>query len=97
MINDAYNANPASMRAALDLLSTSGQRRQRVAILGTMRELGTHAPRLHDEIARYALATPIDIVAGVGEMGEALRAAVGAANGGARVVTAPDVEELLCV
>jgi UDP-N-acetylmuramoyl-tripeptide--D-alanyl-D-alanine ligase len=59
-----------------------------------MRELGPHAPRLHDEIARYALAAPIDIVAGVGEMGDALRAAVGQTNGGTRVVIAPDVEEL---
>ena len=94
MINDAYNANPASMRAALDLLSKADSSRQRVAILGTMRELGTHAPRLHDEIARYALATPIDIVAGVGEMGDALRSAAGTVNGGKRVVTAPDIEEL---
>jgi UDP-N-acetylmuramoyl-tripeptide--D-alanyl-D-alanine ligase len=94
MINDAYNANPASMRAALDLLSRSDRTRQRVAILGTMRELGPHAPRLHDEIARYALAAPIDIVAGVGEMGDALRAAAGQTNGDTRVVIAPDVEEL---
>ncbi len=94
LINDAYNANPASMRAALDLLAGAGAGRQRVAVLGTMRELGAHAPRLHDEVARYALARSIDVVAGVGEMGDALRAA---SPDDARVVTAPDVNELWTV
>ncbi len=45
LINDAYNANPASVRAALDLLAGLGGGRQRVAVLGTMRELGPHADR----------------------------------------------------
>jgi UDP-N-acetylmuramoyl-tripeptide--D-alanyl-D-alanine ligase len=94
LINDAYNANPASMRAALDLLAGVGAGRQRVAILGTMRELGAHAPRLHDEVARYALARSIDVVAGVGEMGDALRIA---GEGDARVLAAPDVNELWTV
>ena len=52
LINDAYNANPASMRAALELLAQAGAGRQRVAVLGTMLELGAHAARLHDEVAR---------------------------------------------
>jgi UDP-N-acetylmuramoyl-tripeptide--D-alanyl-D-alanine ligase len=91
LINDAYNASPASMRAALDVLAASGSGRQRVAILGTMRELGTHAARLHDEIARAVIASPVEIVAGIGEIGEALRA-LGA--GDSRIVTARDVEDL---
>lgn len=91
LINDAYNANPPSMRAALDLLAAMDGGRQRVAVLGTMRELGAHAARCHDELARYALGTSADIVAGVGEMADALRAH---ASGDARVVTAPDVDEL---
>jgi UDP-N-acetylmuramoyl-tripeptide--D-alanyl-D-alanine ligase len=91
LINDAYNASPASMRAALDLLAELDGARQRVAVLGTMRELGTHAARLHDEIARHALAAPVDVIAAIGEMGDALRAA-GAAD--PRVVTAPDIESL---
>ncbi|MEJ7808858.1 MAG: UDP-N-acetylmuramoyl-tripeptide--D-alanyl-D-alanine ligase [Gemmatimonadaceae bacterium] len=89
LINDAYNANPPSMRAALDLLASSGAGRQRVAILGTMRELGAHAARLHTAVARYALSSGADIVAGVGEMAEAL-----AAERDDRVVSAPDVAEL---
>ena len=48
LINDAYNANPGSTRAALELLAHAGGDRQRVAILGTMRELGPHSARLHE-------------------------------------------------
>jgi UDP-N-acetylmuramoyl-tripeptide--D-alanyl-D-alanine ligase len=74
LINDAYNANPPSMRAAIDLLVHAGAGRQRVAILGTMRELGSSAARLHEELARVALASPVELVGGVGEMGQALHA-----------------------
>ncbi|MDQ3697134.1 MAG: UDP-N-acetylmuramoyl-tripeptide--D-alanyl-D-alanine ligase, partial [Gemmatimonadota bacterium] len=91
LINDAYNANPPSMRAALDLLATLDRGRQRVAVLGTMREMGAHAPRLHAELARYALAAAVDVIAGVGEMADALRAE---GVDDARVVTAADVDEL---
>jgi len=91
LINDAYNASPASMRAAIEVLAGSGSGRQRVAVLGTMRELGDHAPRLHEEVARAALASPVEIVAGMGEIAEALRA-VGSSD--PRVVVATDVEDL---
>ena len=72
VINDAYNSNPGSARAALELLEHAGAGRQRVAVLGTMLELGAQADRLHDEIARAALAAPIEIVVGVGGFAEAL-------------------------
>lgn len=91
LINDAYNANPGSMRAAIELLAGAGDGRQRVAVLGTMRELGAQARALHEAIARQALGSSIEVLAGVGEMGEAL-AAVG--RGDPRVVSAPDVEEV---
>jgi UDP-N-acetylmuramoyl-tripeptide--D-alanyl-D-alanine ligase len=91
LINDAYNANPGSTRAALELLEAAGGGRQRVAVLGTMRELGSHSPRLHAEIAREALRSSIEVLAGVGEAGDALRAE---GLGDERVVFAPDVDEL---
>jgi UDP-N-acetylmuramyl pentapeptide synthase len=91
LINDAYNASPASMRAAIDVLAGSGSGRQRVAVLGSMRELGAHAPRLHEEVARAALASPVEIVAGMGEIGVALRAVGGSDP---RLVVAEDVEAL---
>src|SRR5678815_993342 len=58
VINDAYNANPASARESLRMLAALDTTRQRVAILGSMLELGAACPRLHDEIANIALRGP---------------------------------------
>jgi len=91
LLNDAYNANPGSARAALALLGDIGGTRQRVAVLGTMRELGAHAPRAHREIAEAALAGGHDLVCGIGEFAPALEAL---APGDARVITAADVDDL---
>jgi UDP-N-acetylmuramoyl-tripeptide--D-alanyl-D-alanine ligase len=77
VINDAYNSNPGSARVALELLEHAGAGRQRVAVLGTMLELGVQTDRLHDDVARAALASPIELVVGVGAMADAL-ARVGA-------------------
>jgi UDP-N-acetylmuramoyl-tripeptide--D-alanyl-D-alanine ligase len=91
LINDAYNANPGSARAAIALLREVGAGRQRVAVLGTMRELGAHAPRAHREVAEAALASGAELVCGIGDFASALAAL---APGAAHVITAPDVEEL---
>jgi UDP-N-acetylmuramoyl-tripeptide--D-alanyl-D-alanine ligase len=90
IINDAYNANPGSARAALEMLASSSGS-QRVAVLGTMRELGPNAARYHDEVSQAALASPADLIAGIGEFADALQRV---AAGDPRVVTAPDVDEL---
>lgn len=91
LLNDAYNANPGSARAAIALLRELGHGRQRVAVLGTMRELGTQAPRAHREVAQEALDAGIELVCGIGEFGPALNAL---AVGGGRVLVARDVEDL---
>lgn len=91
IINDAYNSSPASARAALELLEQAGAGRQRVAILGTMREMGAQSARVHAELARVALASPVEILAGVGEIGDALS---DLSAGDERVVVAPDIEDL---
>ena len=65
-INDAYNANPTSMRAALEQLSTRAEGRK-LAILGGMAELGEHAERYHREIGELARELGIEVVA-VGEL-----------------------------
>jgi UDP-N-acetylmuramoyl-tripeptide--D-alanyl-D-alanine ligase len=91
LINDAYNSNPGSARAALALLGQLGEGRQRVAVLGTMRELGAHADAAHDEIARDALRSGAAIVAGIGDFAAALQRA---APNDDRVVTANDVDDL---
>ena len=92
LINDAYNANPESVRAALELLVRVGQAppgRQRVAVLGSMREMGAHTARVHDEVARAALDSPIELLVGVGEFGAAF-ARAGAPP--SRVISASDME-----
>src|SRR5215207_5071094 len=91
VINDAYNANPASARESLRMLAAMETPRQRVAILGSMLELGGAGPALHDEIARLALAGPAQIIAGVGEFARALATA---APNDARVVTGADALEV---
>src|SRR5205085_3454290 len=76
LVNDAYNSNPGSARAALELLQHAGRGRQRVAILGTMLELGPSGPALHESLARDVLASPIELVAGNGQVPRALERAV---------------------
>jgi UDP-N-acetylmuramoyl-tripeptide--D-alanyl-D-alanine ligase len=66
LINDAWNANPVAMRAALSHLAERAGGRRTVAILGDMAELGSDAPRYHREIGEDAEG--IDIVLGVGEL-----------------------------
>ena len=75
VINDAYNANPDSMRAALVHLAERAGKRRRVAILGEMAELGAAAGRYHDAVGE--LAEKLDVrVIGVGEPARAYRPAV---------------------
>jgi UDP-N-acetylmuramoyl-tripeptide--D-alanyl-D-alanine ligase len=68
LINDAYNANPASMRAALEHLVERAGERRKVAILGEMAELGVDAPRFHDEVGAFARELGVDVVVGVGKL-----------------------------
>jgi UDP-N-acetylmuramoyl-tripeptide--D-alanyl-D-alanine ligase len=65
-VNDCYNANPMSMRAALDHLAASGAER-RIAVLGTMAELGPDSERYHREIGAHAAALGIDVLVPVAE------------------------------
>jgi UDP-N-acetylmuramoyl-tripeptide--D-alanyl-D-alanine ligase len=67
LIDDCYNANPMSMRAALDELAASGPGR-RVAVLGDMLELGPGAPRLHREIGEHAAGAGVALLVTVGPL-----------------------------
>ncbi len=80
VLNDAYNANPGSMRAALTTLAHLGERRRSrtIAVLGEMKELGDAAPAEHAELGRAAADAHIDLVVTVGEV------AAAAATDGAR-------------
>lgn len=91
LINDAYNANPGSTRAAIELLEGVGAGRQRVVVLGTMRELGAASDRCHDDISRLALESGADVVAGVGDFAASLTR-VGKGDG--RIVVSEAVDEI---
>ncbi len=65
LINDAYNANPASMQAALEVLAASAATGRRVAVLGDMLELGTDSERYHRDVGAYANGRA-DLLVGVG-------------------------------
>ena len=70
LFDDAYNANPASVGAALDLLAGTDvpKRARRVAVLGDMRELGPSGPDLHAALARHPAVEGIDAVHTVGPL-----------------------------
>jgi UDP-N-acetylmuramoyl-tripeptide--D-alanyl-D-alanine ligase len=67
VVNDAWNANPASMAAALRSLAERGRDRRRLAVLGGMAELGAEAERYHRELGALARELDIDVLA-VGEL-----------------------------
>jgi len=70
LVNDCYNANPVSMRAALShLASLEGGRR--IAVLGEMAELGAGAADYHREVGARARAEGVDLLIGVGEAARA--------------------------
>ncbi|GAA1242323.1 UDP-N-acetylmuramoyl-tripeptide--D-alanyl-D-alanine ligase [Kitasatospora nipponensis] len=85
VVNDAYNANPESMRAALRALATMGgrgaERRRTWAVLGEMRELGEESLDEHDAIGRLAVRLDVTKLVAVGGR-EAARMELGARNEG---------------
>jgi UDP-N-acetylmuramoyl-tripeptide--D-alanyl-D-alanine ligase len=73
LIDDCYNANPMSMRAALDELAAAARRERRsrrVAVLGDMLELGETEGELHEQIGEHAAATGVDLLVTVGRRAE---------------------------
>jgi UDP-N-acetylmuramoyl-tripeptide--D-alanyl-D-alanine ligase len=67
LVNDCYNANPVSMRAALDHLGSLRVDGRRIAVLGEMAELGPEAPAHHREVGDHARKAGVDLLVGVGE------------------------------
>jgi UDP-N-acetylmuramoyl-tripeptide--D-alanyl-D-alanine ligase len=80
VVNDAYNANPDSMRAALFDLTERAGRRRRVAVLGEMAELGADSERYHREIGALLSKLGVDALVAVGD--------------GARAYMTPGVAEM---
>lgn len=67
LLNDAYNANPNSMRAALETVAALQPRGRRIAVLGDMRELGKSSERYHREIGEFAAKCGLELLACVGK------------------------------
>ncbi len=88
ILNDSYNANPASFRAVIEVARSMRGNRRLVFVAGTMRELGPDAARWHAEIAEALVALDPDLLAAVGEFGPAL--VPYADRLGERLLTAPD-------
>lgn len=78
ILDDCYNANPISTKAAIDVLTMAIGRK--VAILGTMGELGDNEAKLHFDTGFYAAELGIDLVCGIGKLGKEI--AEGASKGG---------------
>ena len=96
IVNDAYNANPDSMRHSLDALAsmTKGQDQRSVAVLGQMNELGSDARTAHEDIGRYAAGLGLGriILVGGDEAGWMLD---GVREAGGTAVHLPDQETTL--
>ncbi len=94
LVNDAYNANPDSMRAALSALERMGEDRRTWAVLGTMLELGEESEALHREVGAQVVAHGVDELVAVGEAARPLAdgASTAAASDGTRVRVVADAD-----
>ncbi len=72
VINDCYNANPASMKAAVQLLVQRGAGRKKIAVLGEMLELGVNAVPLHEDVGMFVSQQGIDQLVACGTLGRSL-------------------------
>lgn len=97
IIDESYNANPASMRAALATLGLTprSEFHRRVAVLGDMLELGGLGPKLHQELAPAIAEADVDIVFACGDMMRGLYEALPPARRGAYAKTSSELEPLL--
>ena len=76
VLDDTYNASPESMRAAIDqLVATEGGKK--IAVLGDMYELGEDTADIHQSMGEYAVGKGVDLVVGVGELGQLAAASAG--------------------
>jgi UDP-N-acetylmuramoyl-tripeptide--D-alanyl-D-alanine ligase len=97
IIDESYNANPASMRAALATLGLTPRNefKRRVAVLGDMLELGIQGPRLHQDLAEVVDGAGVDVVFACGELMGSLYQALPAGRRGAYAKTAEELLPLL--
>jgi UDP-N-acetylmuramoyl-tripeptide--D-alanyl-D-alanine ligase len=97
IVDESYNANPASMRAALSTLGLAPRSdfRRRVAVLGDMLELGPEGPQLHQELAEAVDGAGVDVVFACGELMASLYEALPASRRGAYAETSEELAPTL--
>ena len=95
VVNDAYNANPESMRAALETLAGIGDRtgRRTVAVLGQMLELGEGAAAAHRAVGDYAARAGVDVLVAVGDDAAGISRGFDAVGGGGVTITTAGRDE----
>jgi UDP-N-acetylmuramoyl-tripeptide--D-alanyl-D-alanine ligase len=94
LVDESYNANPASMRAALDLLGAAPSGR-RIAVLGDMLELGPQGRALHAGLAEDIERNEVDLVFTAGPLMRALFEAIPAERRGAHAASAAELEPVV--
>lgn len=95
LINDAYNANPTSMRAAFDMMDQLPSDLRRVLVLGDMRELGRQAERCHRAVGRDAGRSSAHLILTAGAYARVVAdGAIGTAGTTKRIYSFPTVEAL---
>jgi UDP-N-acetylmuramoyl-tripeptide--D-alanyl-D-alanine ligase len=95
IINDAYNANPASMQAALKTLAEMPSHGQKIAALGDMFELGRHSRRQHRELGKAAARAELDHLYLLGAQADAVRrGALSAGMSAAKISVAQDHRDI---
>uniref|UniRef100_UPI00262E3819 UDP-N-acetylmuramoyl-tripeptide--D-alanyl-D- alanine ligase n=1 Tax=Saccharomonospora sp. TaxID=33913 RepID=UPI00262E3819 len=98
VLNDSYNANPESMRAALKTLASMTSTRRSWAVLGVMGELGADSVSAHDEIGRLAVRLNINRLVVVGEQAAAMhRGASHEGSWGEESVLVPDTDAAIAL
>jgi UDP-N-acetylmuramoyl-tripeptide--D-alanyl-D-alanine ligase len=93
LLVDCYNANPQSLEAALDLVTTLPCSGIRIAVLGSMLELGEDSSAIHRRALRQALTYPVNTVIATGLFAEAAEALGPPPLDGPEVVVAPDLAD----
>lgn len=93
VVADCYNANPESFAAAIDYCAGGFGERRRVAVIGTMLELGAGSAAAHERVAARLVEAGFSLIAATGEFAGALRA-WRESREGTEVLTAPDADSV---
>jgi len=93
VIDDTYNASPASMKAGLEVLANYSASGRKIAVLGDMFELGENAPQYHYEVGAFAAKLPLDQMLLVGTNAAFIGKAMKEANAACEVLVMEQKED----